>query len=280
MLQIEYCAAIAFYLLVACQNNRNQNSSEADITASITEVTHQWNNSIIQQDVGALEYLYAKEIVFYGSNSTRWQVLSAKEQFFKQYPDFNQSIKGRIEVVEVNANEYHAIFPKRTTFGGKTIDVTAKLAFIQENNKWLISAESDQTTEANLSQAKSNRQQSYSSTNSKTRCMDVVFEIIKSSPEHQQRTNGLYEAIVKNGGTSYGFRIEGSPNPKEDKALGYAENYQIAMHESYPDHIVTIQRYEFDPIKKQLYEVDARNLDLIPIDFDRALLSKYDNACR
>jgi len=111
-------------------------------------------------------------------------------------------------------------------------------------------------------------------------CIDVVSDILTTSPTFVNITKGLSEAIEKNGGTSYGIIVEGSPNPKEDYANSFSKTYDFGLHESYPDRIVTIARYTFDPSKKELYEYYAAEDTLIPIKFNKKLLLEFDKTCK
>jgi hypothetical protein len=113
-----------------------------------------------------------------------------------------------------------------------------------------------------------------------TTCIDVVIEILTTSPSYIKDTKGLYEAVVKNGGTSIGITVEGSPNPETDKALSYSETYDLNLHETYPDRMPTIARYTFDPSKSQLYEYDVVEDTLMPIKFNKNLLPKFLKACK
>jgi hypothetical protein len=49
----------------------------------------------------------------------------------------------------------------------------------------------------------------------------IAYKIVETSPRCKQLTKGLYERIVKNGGTSYGVMLESSPNPKTDPSQEY-----------------------------------------------------------
>ena len=111
-------------------------------------------------------------------------------------------------------------------------------------------------------------------------CVDVVMEILTTSPTFLKETKGLDEAIVKNGGTSFGITIEGSPNPKSDDALDYSKTYDFNLHETYSDHMPVIARFTFNPTNRQLYEYDIAEDKLKPIDFNRNLLLKFNELCR
>lgn len=110
-------------------------------------------------------------------------------------------------------------------------------------------------------------------------CLDIAMEILTTSPAYLKKTKGLYEAVVKNGGTSFGITVEGSPNPKEDDALNFSENYDFNLHETYPDHSPVIARFTFNTSEKKLYEYDVAENKLVPIEFDSKLLMKFDKIC-
>jgi len=110
-------------------------------------------------------------------------------------------------------------------------------------------------------------------------CVDVVMEILETSPTFLKETKGLDEAIVKNGGTSFGITIEGSPNPQNDGALDYSKTYDFNLHETYSDHMPVIARFTFNPTDKQLYEYDVAEDKLNPIEFNRDLLLKFNELC-
>jgi len=95
-----------------------------------------------------------------------------------------------------------------------------------------------------------------------------------------KKTKGLNKAIVKNGGTSFGITVEGSPNPKKDNALDYSENYEFNLHETYSERTTVITRFKFKPSDRKLYEYDAAEDKLNPIDFNKKLLTKFDGNCK
>jgi hypothetical protein len=107
-----------------------------------------------------------------------------------------------------------------------------------------------------------------------TGCIAAIYRILESSTRFKELTDGLSERIRKNGGTSYGLMLEGSPNPKRDTAMYQSTTYDISLHESYPDRIVIVARFSFDPEKKELYEYEVANDSLVSRSFDKRLLSK------
>lgn len=104
----------------------------------------------------------------------------------------------------------------------------------------------------------------------------VAYKIVETSPRCKQLTKGLYERIVKNGGTSYGIMLESSPNPKTDPSQEYSKTYNFNLHESYADRMPILARFVFDPKKQQLYEEDVVNNELIAIAFDKKLLRLFN----
>lgn len=110
-------------------------------------------------------------------------------------------------------------------------------------------------------------------------CKYIVKEILTTSPRYRQLTKGLNEAVIKNGGLSFGVNLEGSPNPKQDTVCCYSSNYDFTIFESYTDRQLSTARFSFNPDNKQLYEYDAVHDKLKPIEFDKRLLAKYNASC-
>jgi len=104
----------------------------------------------------------------------------------------------------------------------------------------------------------------------------IAYKIVETSARCKQLTRGLYDRVIKNGGTSYGVMLESSPNPKTDPSQSYSKTYNFNLHESYADRMPVIARFVFDPVKRQLFEEDTANDILIPIAFDKKLLWQFD----
>lgn len=268
-------------ILVSCDN---QNDLETDSSNSLKEVTSdtttikaltiEWNNCLVKQDTENLQNLYSNQVSIYGRSISKKQAIENKEDFFKKYPDFNQSITGDLSIISISDKKYKVSFPKRSSFNGKTSDVHAYLIFEKIGASWKIVNESDDLTDKNISKVTTGAD------NELEECIDIVTEILTTSPKYISKTKGLYEAVVKNGGTSYGIAIEGSPNPKKDEAWDFSETYDFNLHESYPDRMLVIARFTFNPTVRQLYEYDAANDNLKPISFNRNLLLKFNEICR
>ncbi len=111
-------------------------------------------------------------------------------------------------------------------------------------------------------------------------CECLAKEILTTSPRYKQLTEGLYKAVIKNGGQFFGISLEGSPNPRQDKAWSYSKTYNFTVYEMYTDRQLNTARFSFNPNKKQLYEYDAVHDQLKPIEFDRNLLLKFETLCK
>jgi hypothetical protein len=135
--------------------------------------------------------------------------------------------------------------------------------------------ESDQPTDKNIIAQPGLREKAALKT-----CADVAFQIMETSPVVKKMTKGLNEAIIKNGGSGIETILEGSPNPKNDGALDYSASYDFALHESYSDRMPLIGRFQFNPVKRQLYKYDTAEDTLYPIAFDKSLLAKFDELCK
>jgi len=113
-----------------------------------------------------------------------------------------------------------------------------------------------------------------------TPCENLVKEILITSARYKQLTKGLDKAVVKNGGLYFGIRLEGSPNPGHGKAWSYSKTYDFTIYEMYTDRQLNTARFSFSPDNKQLYEHDEVQDKLIPMEFDRNLLVKYETLCK
>lgn len=265
---------LSIIFLTSCGNNKSSDLDVSNDTTTIKELTVKWNDCLNKQDLHTLTALYAEQVSLYGTSISKEQAVSNKEGLFNKYSDFNQSITGDITVIKVTNQQYKVRFTKRSIFNGKTIDVQGYLLFDKVSDTWKITNESDDLTDKNIAKVDIKEKRELKT------CIDIVMEILRTSPVFLKRTKGLKEAIVKNGGTSYGIIIEGSPNPKNDNSFKYSQTYDFNLYEDYPDRIVTIDRFSFNPIQRQLYEYDIVEDKLNPIDFDRNLLLKFNEICK
>ena len=271
---IQLFSFLTVIFLTSCNNNQNNVKAVSIDTTTILELTIKWNDCLIRQDLQNLTTLYAEQVSLYGTTTSKEQAVSNKKDFFKKYSDFNQSITGEITITKVTDQQYKVRFPKRCTFNGKTSDVQGYLLFDKISDTWKITNESDDLTDKNIAKVDSEEKRELKT------CIDIAMEILTTSPVYLKKTKGLYEAVVKNGGTSFGVTIEGSPNPKSDEALSFSDNYDFSLHETYPNHNAIIGYFIFNPTERQLYEYDVAEDKSNQIEFDRNLLLKFKEICK
>jgi hypothetical protein len=113
-----------------------------------------------------------------------------------------------------------------------------------------------------------------------TDCTTVLIKIVSTTNRYKEITDGLHDAIVQNGGSGFGIRLEGSPTPISDASINYSDTYDFNVHESYPDRHTVIARFSFDPVTEHLYEYDVVNDAMKQIDFNRDLLTAYKELCK
>lgn len=111
-------------------------------------------------------------------------------------------------------------------------------------------------------------------------CSNLVKEILISSPRYKKLTDGLLQAVKKNGGTSVDIIMDRSPEAVNKQASDYSAQYEMQITESYPDRRVNIAHFTFDPSKNTLYEYDVVRDRLITIDFDKNLLEHSGEYCK
>ena len=112
-------------------------------------------------------------------------------------------------------------------------------------------------------------------------CLNVVLEILTTSPQFITQSMGLYEVEFAEGQTSFGVALEGCPNPDEDwGSVDLSPTYDFNWHQSDPGKRTVIARYSFNPMDEQLYEWNPVDGRLYPIEFDRKLLLKYSEICK
>lgn len=111
------------------------------------------------------------------------------------------------------------------------------------------------------------------------RCIETVFNIIESSKEFRELTDGLEDRIRENGGTGYGFTVEVSPNPVTDQASEKGDFYEISLHESYEDRMPNIAHFRFDHHQKKLFMMNVVNADYEEIGFNKNLVESFVLQC-
>jgi hypothetical protein len=103
----------------------------------------------------------------------------------------------------------------------------------------------------------------------------------ESTPQVRKLTKNLGAAVRKNGGTGFGYMLYGSPNPRRDDAEKFSDKFEFSLHESYPDRIVNIADFEFDPKTNRLIKVNIIEPGKPTIlAYNKRLLADFKKACR
>ena len=75
----------------------------------------------------------------------------------------------------------------------------------------------------------------------------MIMDQLISSSYLINKTEGLYDRIVANGGSGFDFALEGCPDPATYGCLDFSETYDFVLFEIYPDRNVTIDRFSYIP---------------------------------
>ena len=169
---------------------------------------------------------------------------------------------------------------KRKAIGITVIVFSMLVAFACNNQQSKKAEDNDSAVRKRTSEKPINKKTDKTEKKELKPCENIVTEILTTSPRYRQLTKGLNEAVVKNGGLSFGITLEGSPNPGQDKAWSYSKTYDFTIYEMYPERQLNTARFSFNPENKQLYEYDAVHNQPKPIEFDTNLLIKYEALCK
>ena len=140
------------------KSNVNKNES---IKSTLNELVQKWNQSHLLKNSNTFSNLYANSVLFYGLVLSKDKCIQKKINILNKYSDFNQEIFGKIDVVNINKNDFKCYFIKRVTFGQKTKDYPSFLVFSKHNDEWKIIEESDLITEKNLSKKNLHKTSTY-----------------------------------------------------------------------------------------------------------------------
>ena len=111
-------------------------------------------------------------------------------------------------------------------------------------------------------------------------CTEIGIEILESSEVYKKLTNNLYQKVIENGGLSFGIIVDSSPNFPHDNSNKFSENYEFSVHETYPERILNIGMFTFDPKNGKLFHYDTKTDELESIEFDKIKLEKFRKKCK
>ena len=110
-------------------------------------------------------------------------------------------------------------------------------------------------------------------------CELLATEILKTSPRYLQLTSGLKEAVIKNGGTLFDVSLKITQDTSSGNTAKNSNLYEFTIYEIYPDRELNTARFTFNSATKLLYEYDAVDDKLKPIEFDEKLAAEFDSQC-
>ncbi len=260
---------ISLLVIASCEEDTSQKAPKDDVSV-IKEQVQKWNECLAKRDLKTLSSFYADTVILYGIRVSKKEAIESKQKFLTKYPDFTQSITGDIRAQQIKDETYTVFFPKKSIYNGKASLVEGRMTFSKISDEWKITTESDDVTDKRLSDP----EREFDT------CLDVVIRIVSTSPLYLQKTKGLEEVVVKNGGTGFGLSLESSPEPESEDAFEYSETYDFNVHETYTDRIHVVARFSFNPKEGILYEYDVVNDAYTPIEFDKKLLETMAEICR
>ena len=109
-----------------------------------------WNDALDSHDAGALEGLYAEEILFYGKSLSRRDVMASKRAALSAKSTFHQQIVGEVwTTMEGDAGDaVTAKFEKRSGSAVKLLDAHARLGLERnDGGTFVIAEETDDVTQ-------------------------------------------------------------------------------------------------------------------------------------
>lgn len=216
-----------------------------------------WNTASNNKNTAHLEKLYAEEVNLYGEPMSNTSAAASKEAFFKEKPDYHQSLSDSIAIQKSSLNTARADFIKTVTAGHKTKSYQAYLQFEKTGRNWRITEESDEATDKKLSSLVKPMP-----VKDITNCDKAAEAIFLSSGAVRKQ---LQQKYVR-------YKLEYRPgNPEAPN-----NRYWFWIYANAPDsrEVETYARYEVDPITGQLYEYKAVEDKAVPADYDKNL-NKY-----
>jgi hypothetical protein len=230
--------------------------------ALLKKLVHEWNNASNTKNTARLEKLYAEEINLYGEPMSNTNAAASKEAFFKEKPDYHQSLSDSIAIQKSSVNTARADFTKTVTAGRKTKSYQAYLQFEKSGKNWRITEESDEATDKKLSSLIKPMP-----VKEITNCDKAAEAIFLSSGAVRKQ---LQQKYVR-------YKLEYRPgNPDAPN-----NRYWFWIYANAPDsrEVETYARYEVDPITGQLYEYKAVEDKAVMVDYDKSLKQYLKQYC-
>ena len=128
-----------------------QNELNMKHETSISDVVYYWNDLVNSRKVNALYNLYAPSVLYYGREMRDRACIKDKENFYKRYPFFSQSIDN-LHIVQISKNLYKVYFDKYVKMkkNSKIKNYPSYILLGYINNRPYVFVEGDRITDKNL----------------------------------------------------------------------------------------------------------------------------------
>lgn len=196
----------------------------------LVAATLAWNGALASRNASALAPLYGAEVKLFAETLKKDAAIARKASALASTTDYTQSI-GPIAVDWSAPAHPRAVFEKRWQAKGKANVTTGSLTFAEENYRWLIVAESDVETDRMLARPKPPEA-----------CESAVIGLVSATPQGSRLLSG--PTNPEGGHVSNGLRIFAAEWP----------TYDVAIHESHPDHLATLAWFSVDVSKPTVRE--------------------------
>lgn len=143
------------FLAISCKEEKKEITSEIK-NSEIIDLVTSWNDSHNNKDLSTFSNLYADNVLYYGTDKKKKQIVVDKERLLNKYSNFKQVILNNSLDINDDENGKSVKFTKTATFDSKQKDYPSYLVVSNINGIWKITTESDLITDKNVSK-KSNQ---------------------------------------------------------------------------------------------------------------------------
>jgi hypothetical protein len=273
--------SFAFALIAGCHGNDASNGHDASPVASAVPVAsvapphraprqptasdprahdldglvRAWNAAINAHDASQLDALYAGSIELYGTRMPHARALVAKKGSFAKHA------KDELSAIAVSGSGHIQFQKKSTARDGHVLEVTGYLDAEQTDGKWLIVAEGDTTTDANLARAK------------ESRCEDAVLTLVMATTEAKEAIRDIEEGAKKAPADDpVNPAVMVLPRDRVDPT------WSVAICENHADRMPCMYHFDVDPSRGSVREFDDPHGRVL--DTDPAPAAKVREACK
>ena len=243
----------------------HETASQARASRALALV-HAWNAAINAHDTALLAPLYADPVELYGVSMPRARALAAKQAAFARHD------RDALSSIEVTAAG-HAQFDKKSTGrDGKVLDVTGYLDLrevagagaVGGTVHFVIAAEGDTTTDANLERAKASR------------CEAAVSRLVYATAEARKAEHDIEEGAKG----SPDVHVGGMVLPPEPGAAAAAARWRVSVCESRPERMLCLHHFEVDAVTGVVTYTGLESAEETRLATDAALVARVEAACR